>query len=1428
MRKSYVFLLTLLMTLVVGTLSATLLLEDNFTGTVGTLLTDNGWVAHSGAGTTPMSIAEPGLVYSGYVGSGIGNATSASGNNEDVHKSFTAVSSGDVYYSFLINTAITTTTAGYSIHLNGTETGYFNARFWIKLVSGNVNFGISKNSTAPVYDATNYALNTTYLVIVRYTFNTGGAQDDAVSMWINPTLGGAEPTPLVTVTEATADYSSLGFISIRQWNTGTLARFDGIRVGTTWEDVTGSTTVVAPTVQASNITFSNVAQNMMDVNWTNGDGEKRVVIMNTSNSFTAPTDGTDPTADPVYAGGEQVVYNGAGSSVTVTGLDALTTYWFRVYEYNGAGTSTLYLTTTATGNPNSQQTAAPSPLLSVNPSTLWGFTYVENFGPSANQTFAVSGINLTNNISITASTNYEISIDGTTFTSPLTLTPIGGTVAETMIYVRLTAGLPIATYNGEIINVTSTDAVPLTVTCNGSVTGPVPTATVLLRPTHIDISAATAESAVKVNLSNYTTDDVRYRLYNGIYQYNCWDEVTNLYVTSLSYSDGPAAPGTPTTSSTFWIMSQRGGNLSTAASYRDRLGPDYPSNNLTVALPAATEITAPFTLTGVYYGTLTYPLTNKYVVLAYSGTTLISAGSTTLSTGAVSVVCPTGTTIDLIEIRDYLDNLVESKTGSWTTTTDVGVFGIVYTGQIIVVPATLSPFSTVVGTPSAEQSYQLSGIDLISDFIDITVTGPFQIADALAMNWDTELHLLSAGTYDILVRYVPTAEGTHTGTITHSVLDEEAAPVYIELSGTATSPLPSLTVAPETMTFSTNSGTTSAAQSATITSANLTLPIDIALAAAGPFTFSATEGGTYTSTLQLAANYNGTFWIKFSPTAIDTYNNTITLQSGTVSAQIAVTGYGLDPNATYATDLFFSEYIEGSSNNKALEIFNGTGAAVDLSQYSVKLGSNGAAFGTTLVLSGTISNNDVYVIANASANAAILAQADITSTVTYYNGDDAVGLFKNDVLIDVIGVEGVDPGTAWNVAGVTNATAEHTLIRKPTIESPTTDWTLSAGTNAEDSQWIVNAQDYVEDIGIHTFTPGVAIAAAPIIQPAEGLYPSPINVTMSTSTIGGVIWYTLDNTEPTNAAPSIQYTGQFQITATTTVKAKTFADGFLPSVTASAHYIVPLDVATIAELRNGIAGEYYRYTGVGVLTFQQTFRHQKYIQDATAGILIDDLAGKITTLYNLYDGLTGIVGTVTEFGGMKQFTPYGDPGAPYSTGNIVIPQVITLSELVTNFENYESELVKVTDITFDTADGILTFANGQMYPMNTGTMNFRTTFYDVDYIGTVVPLGTWNIIGIPNSRVTEGNLFTARFLSDFEVAGALDTPVATIFLENGSVKLSWAAVTGATGYKVYASNDPYATFPGGWTLLTPTPITALTYTYTGTENFKFFMVTANN
>ena len=178
------------------------------------------------------------------------------------------------------------------------------------------------------------------------------------------------------------------------------------------------------------------------------------------------------------------------------------------------------------------------------------------------------------------------------------------------------------------------------------------------------------------------------------------------------------------------------------------------------------------------------------------------------------------------------------------------------------------------------------------------------------------------------------------------------------------------------------------------------------------------------------------------------------------------------------SDLFISEYIEGSSNNKGIEIFNPTGASVDLSNYFVKLSRNGSGWGMydadteesgfVYQLDGTLANGDVLVIATDQAT----FQSDIQlsyPSVCHFNGDDAVGLFNNNSLIDAVGNPSEDPGSGWAVAGIDNGTGEHTLIRKSSITEGSVDWASSAGSSANDSEWIVEDQNYFLNIGFHLF-----------------------------------------------------------------------------------------------------------------------------------------------------------------------------------------------------------------------------------------------------------------------------------------------------------------------------------------------------------------------
>jgi chitodextrinase len=123
---------------------------------------------------------------------------------------------------------------------------------------------------------------------------------------------------------------------------------------------TGSCNI--PGVQANNITFTFIGTQQFTVNWVNGSGSRRVVVINKVNNFTPPVNGSDPFANNNYSGyGEQVVYNGNGSNVSITGLTPNTTYWVRIFEANCEGNKSVYNLNSGINNPNSQKSRTVLP-----------------------------------------------------------------------------------------------------------------------------------------------------------------------------------------------------------------------------------------------------------------------------------------------------------------------------------------------------------------------------------------------------------------------------------------------------------------------------------------------------------------------------------------------------------------------------------------------------------------------------------------------------------------------------------------------------------------------------------------------------------------------------------------------------------------------------------------------------------------------------------------------------------------------------------------------------------------------------------------------------------------------------------------------------------------------------------------------------------
>ena len=249
-----------------------------------------------------------------------------------------------------------------------------------------------------------------------------------------------------------------------------------------------------------------------------------------------------------------------------------------------------------------------------------------------------------------------------------------------------------------------------------------------------------------------------------------------------------------------------------------------------------------------------------------------------------------------------------------------------------------------------------------------------------------------------------------------------------------------------------------------------------------------------------------------APATIDSLSFTLTVTDNDGSSGSATIYVKTAQGVSDA--IFFSEYAEGSSNNKYLEIYNGTGSEVDISQYAISSCSNGCPdestwdFPSNITFeTGTVvAAGDVYVIAHPSADAQILAQGDVTFTYLS-NGNDVFGLVNaaTGEIIDIIGDRGPDPGDGWDVAGIITATKDHTLVRKPSIETGNSNWASSAGTDASTSEWIVYDNETWDYLGSHSQSVDAPIVAVNAVSPVFITDQTEIEFSASVTTPSGSV-----------------------------------------------------------------------------------------------------------------------------------------------------------------------------------------------------------------------------------------------------------------------------------------------------------------------------------
>ena len=434
------------------------------------------------------------------------------------------------------------------------------------------------------------------------------------------------------------------------------------------------------------------------------------------------------------------------------------------------------------------------------------------------------------------------------------------------------------------------------------------------------------------------------------------------------------------------------------------------------------------------------------------------------------------------------------------------------------------------------------------------------------------------------------------------------------------------------------------------------------------------------------------------------------------------------------SDLIISEYVEGSSNNKAIELFNGTGAPIDLSAYSLKKQTNGAGeFKNEVKLEGTLAAGATYVIVNSSSAAALLELGNLKeNTITAFNGNDAVKLYKDGEVIDAVGVD--NDAADWG--------KDLTLRRKCDVTSPNATYT--------ESEWETLSTDDWSGLGAHCgavtadeTAPEISyIVTASATTTAVEVH---FNEALEQTSAETAANYTMNNSITVSAAKL----GEDGKTVTLTTTAMTEGTAYELTVngvkdladnaTENLKYAFTFgaievdDIAAIIALRDNFANaQQYRIKGeVVVVAHVGT---SIYVQDKNC----ENTKGHSLMLYDqpkTYEGkfpagtvLTNVAGSLTIYqNALLEMQYLADNITENGTADVVVSKA-TIKDVYKDVL-YHAALVQFTDVEFD--DFGATFEGGKNYRMDDPSgsyMNLHVYATD-NIVNEKVPSGKVSVTG---------------------------------------------------------------------------------------------------